>query len=82
MKVLKFSASWCLPCRVLEKSLNRLGITDYESIDIDTDEGSELVNKYRVRSVPTLVKIDEEGITLDFQSGSKSDKEIKEFFEV
>ena len=51
IEVLKFSASWCGPCRVLAQTLKDVeGITP---IDIDTN--METARQHNVRSVPTLV---------------------------
>ena len=51
IEVLKFSASWCGPCRVLANTLKDVeGITP---VDIDTN--MEKAREHNVRSVPTLV---------------------------
>ena len=51
LEVLKFSASWCGPCRVLANTLKDVeGITQ---IDIEKDQ--ETARKYGIRSVPTMV---------------------------
>lgn len=51
IEVLKFSATWCGPCRVLAQTLKDVeGITN---IDIDKDR--ETPAKYGIRSVPTMV---------------------------
>jgi len=51
IEVLKFSASWCGPCRVLANTLKDVeGITP---VDIDTE--METARLHNVRSVPTLV---------------------------
>ena len=51
IEVLKFSATWCGPCRVLAQTLKDVeGITN---IDIEKDQ--ETSRKYGIRSVPTLV---------------------------
>jgi thioredoxin 1 len=51
IEVLKFSASWCTPCKVLSATLK-----DVEGLkEIDIDQNRELTAKYSVRSVPTLV---------------------------
>jgi thioredoxin 1 len=57
-KVLKFSASWCGPCKMLSKTLEDVK-TDVIIEEIDIDEQSELANEYGIRGVPTLVMVDE-----------------------
>lgn len=51
IEVLKFSAQWCPPCRVLAQTLEGVeGITN-----IDIDKAMETAREHNVRSVPTLV---------------------------
>ena len=51
IEVLKFSATWCGPCKVLASTLKDvIGITN-----IDIEKDMETARKYNVRSVPTLV---------------------------
>ena len=49
--MLKFSASWCGPCRVLAHTLE--GVEGITPVDIDTE--METARQHNVRSVPTLV---------------------------
>jgi thioredoxin 1 len=55
-KILKFSAGWCQPCKVLSKTLHEqdLGVPLEE---VDIDEKSDLAVQYGIRSVPTLVYV-------------------------
>tara|TARA_R110000868_G_scaffold342606_1_gene603468 strand:+ start:42 stop:305 length:264 start_codon:yes stop_codon:yes gene_type:complete len=65
IEVLKFSASWCSPCKVLAQTLKDVeGITN---IDIEKDQ--ETARKYGVRSVPLLVFL-KDGIEVHRSSGS------------
>ena len=59
-KLIRFTASWCGPCKALAKNLETadLGIP-IEVVDID--ENIELAAKYQIRGVPTLVLESEEG---------------------
>jgi thioredoxin 1 len=51
IEVLKFSANWCSPCKILANTLKDvIGITN-----IDIEQDIETAVKYNVRSVPTLV---------------------------
>ena len=63
-----FTASWCTPCSILK---NNLSVEDLEGVilvDVDTQRGE--VDKYGVKSVPTLIKFGEDGEELNRLSGS------------
>ena len=59
-KVIKLSATWCGPCKqyapIFNEVVDRLPDT-WESlaVDIDTDEGRELMIANGIRSVPTTI---------------------------
>ena len=56
-RVLRFTASWCGPCKSLAKTLEDLKTNiPVEVIDIDVD--SESAVEYGVRGVPTLVMLE------------------------
>jgi len=59
MKLLKFEASWCQPCKQLGETLKTMNLPwPVEAIDIDEEENrNEVVNR-GVRSVPTLILLD------------------------
>ncbi len=51
IEVLKFSATWCGPGRVLAS--NVAGVSGITNIDIDKD--MELAKEHNVRSVPSMI---------------------------
>jgi thioredoxin 1 len=56
-RVLRFTASWCQPCKTLAKNLESVNNNiPIEVIDIDVH--SDLAVDYGIRSVPTLVMLD------------------------
>jgi thioredoxin 1 len=57
-KLLRFTASWCQPCKAMAKVLEDID-TNLPIEVIDIDEQSELAVDYGIRSVPTLVMVDE-----------------------
>lgn len=54
MDVLKFSAKWCNPCKVLHKALEDAGVL-HKVKEIDVEESPELAKKYGVRGLPTTI---------------------------
>lgn len=64
MKLIKFSLPTCKPCIVLSKQMEDLDFSNYEVQEInlhESDETKALGEKYGIKSVPTLVVVDEEG---------------------
>lgn len=81
LKLLKFSAKWCGPCKMQKAELenNPIGI-DIQEIDIEStaSEDMELIQKYKVMSIPNIVIIDHSGtVQARFIGYTPSDK-IKE----
>lgn len=81
LKLLKFSAGWCGPCKMQKEELakNPIGI-DIQEIDIDSTapEDMELVQRYKIMSIPNMVIIDHnDTVQARFIGYTPSDK-IKE----
>lgn len=57
MKILKFYTTYCSQCKQQTKLLE--GFTDAEVVSLDCDENEDLVDKYEVRGLPTLILIDD-----------------------
>ena len=79
MKLLKFSASWCGPCKML--SMTIAGIKDeipYPIEEIDIDTNTELAQKFGIRGVPTLVLVDGD-TEVRRKVGSLTSAELKVF---
>lgn len=61
-KLLKFSASWCHPCAELAKQLSITQLPyPLESYDTDTVD-SEIIKKYNIRSLPTLILLENDEV--------------------
>lgn len=76
-QLLKFGAEWCTPCKQSDPLLNE--ITQFEVIRIDIDKEPEKVNEYNIRSVPTLIVLDENGDTLAYRTGGFNRNQLQEF---
>ncbi len=74
-KVLRFTASWCQPCKALAKNLESMN-TNVPIEVIDIDENSDLAMDYGIRSVPTLIMV-EENIEVKRLIGLKPSKDLE-----
>jgi thioredoxin 1 len=76
-RILRFTASWCGPCKALSMNLESANIEmPIEVVDIDVHD--DLAREYGIRSVPTLVMLDE-NIEVKRMVGSKTVKELQEW---
>lgn len=60
MKIIKFYADWCGPCKMITPSIHKLAKKyDAELIELDVDdkENSTMALNYKVRALPTVVFI-------------------------
>lgn len=77
-KILKFGSETCGPCKLMAKRLQNIDM-DVTDIDIYEDENEELVKKYDIRSIPTLVMLGSNGKELGKLVGVKTEKDIKDW---
>jgi thiol-disulfide isomerase/thioredoxin len=83
MKLVKFSADWCGPCKLLSATID--GIKDtipYVVEDIDADSNLELVKKYNVRNIPTLLLLDDDGNEVKRKLGNMTLSDLKSFLSI
>lgn len=80
MEILRFSASWCGPCKAMDKWLEENNLTDKIDEELDVDVWPDAVRGYGVRSVPTLIKV-ERGNVVDTFNGfdASSTDRLKEW---
>lgn len=57
-KIEKYGATWCNPCKMLDKTLQYLPDT-IELIKYDVDEHPELFEEKKIKNVPVLIYYNE-----------------------
>ena len=63
IKILKFESDSCPQCKALSATLEKITKeykTDMKSINIEEDNSQDLIRKYNIRSIPTLIFLNED----------------------
>ena len=82
LTIIDFSATWCMPCRLLAPILEQVADerTDVNFFNLDIDDNQDIAKRYRIFSVPTLMAF-KNGKMIDSLVGLNSFDEIMEFVE-
>ena len=70
-----FHADWCGPCRTQDPIIEELA-EEYPDVDfekVNVDEQQEVANEYQVRSLPTLIVENDDGIVERFVGVTQRD---------
>jgi len=69
VRLLDFHADWCGPCKTQDPILEELAREwgdRFELRKVDVDEDQETANEYQVRSLPTLIVENDDGVVERF----------------
>jgi thioredoxin 1 len=70
-----FHADWCGPCKTQDPILEEV-LEEYDDVElekIDVDEHQDVANEYQVRSIPTVVVENDDGIVERFVGVTQAD---------
>jgi thioredoxin 1 len=71
-----FYAEWCGPCKsqdpILEEIESKWDGVEFEKIDVD--EHQDVANEYQVRSIPTIVVENDDGVVERFVGVTQRDE--------
>ena len=81
MKLLKFYGTYCSPCKALAKSISETKFNDDFKIEsYDVEECVKSVERYKIKSVPTCILLDNTNKEIKRWVGTFNVKEeLKEF---
>jgi len=77
MKYLYFSAPWCGPCKMFGPIMERVS-TKVSVQKVNVDENQDLAMQYSVRSVPTVILVDNTGKEYARQVGVQNENMLVE----
>jgi thioredoxin 1 len=83
MKVLKFYADWCGPCKGLTMVIK--GAADKITLpieEVNIDENLMMAQMFNIRSVPTMVLVDKDEKEIKRQIGTMNETQLLEFLKV
>jgi thioredoxin 1 len=57
ISLVKFAATWCAPCRVIAKTIEKIkpDFSEVKFQEIDVDDHPNISKDYKIRSVPTVI---------------------------
>lgn len=80
MKVLKFYAEWCGPCKVQSQIIKNAGDKITVPVeDVNIDDNLMLSQNFKIRSVPTMVIVDKDENEIKRHVGVLKEAELLEF---
>jgi thioredoxin 1 len=79
MKLLKFYATWCAPCKALSTIVESTDQSLIEVEDVDIEAQRELAISFGIRGVPTCVIVDSDNKEIRRKVGMMSESEYINF---
>jgi thioredoxin 1 len=78
MKLVKYGAPWCGPCKALDHLFETANL-DIEIELVNIDHNVQLAQDNNIRSIPTVVLIDDKGKEVNRFTGLMNFDDLKEF---
>jgi len=80
MKIVRFTASWCAPCKILASNLE-IAKLDLPIEVIDVDVNQELCLEFGIKGVPTLILLNDADAEISRKVGLMTSQQIKEWID-
>lgn len=79
MKLIKCSATWCGPCRSQHTEFENNPIVGAELVEVDIEEDTEIAEKYLIKSIPTMLLLDDNDNVIHKWIGYTKSADINKF---
>lgn len=78
LTLLQFSSAFCTPCRATRALLSDItkGLHDVKHVDIDAESHLELVRKLDIRSTPTTLILNPQGVEIGRAVGAPKREQV------
>jgi len=80
MKIVRFTASWCAPCKTLASNLEIANL-DLPIEVIDVDVNQELCLDFGIKGIPTLILLNDADAEISRKVGLMTSQQIKEWLD-
>lgn len=77
-KVLKFYSDTCGPCKAMGAQVDKLKNVEINNVDINDENNDSLIDKYDIKSIPTVIVLSEDGTVEKSFRGIIPSSEIQE----
>ena len=80
MQLVVFTSQNCAPCNQLKQSLEQVSLPEGMTyLEVDVEQNPQQAMGYAVRSLPTVIVTDEDGIPVQTRTGSMSVSALEDF---
>lgn len=81
MRLLKFEADWCGPCKQLTKTMEDMEFP-FPIERIDIDKNRDAVLEFGIRGVPHMILLDDNNNIIKRIGGALTKEQLKEAFNI
>ena len=79
-KIIYFSAQWCGPCKQFAPVINQLQSEGVNIQKVDVDKEQDLSTQYGIRNIPTIIKVDNQGVEIKRVLGMQNKNQIIDLY--
>lgn len=79
--VIRFTATWCGPCKALAPIFDEVAAEhpEMKTFVVDCDEHGDIAQKFGIKGIPTMMRIEKGSVKLQM-SGAQPKPEVEKFF--